>query len=127
MKHFDQYSDLEVIRKILGGEMAMFEIMIRRYNAALYKAGRAYNFNHEDTQDLMQDSFIDAYLNLSKYENRSSFKTWLLRIMLNNCFRKKQRFSFKNEIQGDISDKSIPMFSSNRNTDTAKIVLTKEL
>jgi RNA polymerase sigma factor (sigma-70 family) len=127
MKAFAQYGDIEIIQKILEGEFALFEILIRRNNPFLYKTGRSYNYNHEDTQDLMQDTLIDAYSNLIKFENRSSFKTWLIKIMLNNCFKKQQKFSFKNEIANNISDKSLPMFHSQRNTDTGKTVTNREL
>ncbi|MES2394874.1 MAG: sigma-70 family RNA polymerase sigma factor [Bacteroidota bacterium] len=127
MKISEQYSDIEVIQKILNGEIALFEILIRRNNSFLYKTGRSYNYNHEDTQDLMQDTFIDAYANLSKFEGRSSFKTWIIKIMLSNCFRKRQKFSFKNEVANEISDKSIPMFSNQQHTDTNKTVLNREL
>ena len=61
-----------VIRKILEGEVSMFEILIRRYNPLLYKVGRSYGFCHEDVQDLMQQSFVSVYLNLSGFQNRSS-------------------------------------------------------
>ena len=47
--------------------------------------------------------------------------------MLNNCFRKKQKFSFKNEVANEISDKSIPMFSNQSQTDTNKTVVNREL
>ena len=47
--------------------------------------------------------------------------------MLNNCFRKQQKFSFKNEVSHEISDKSIPMFSNQQNTDTNKTVMNREL
>lgn len=124
---FEQYSDLEIIERILTGELALFEILIRRNNATLYKIGRSYNYNHEDTQDLMQDSFINAYRNLSKFENRSAFKTWLSKIMLNNCYRKTQKLSYKNEILDSISDKSAPMYSDNQYTDTSKSVVMREL
>lgn len=127
MKAFEQYTDIEIIQKILEGEFALFEILIRRNNSFLYKTGRSYNYNHEDTQDLMQDTFIDAYSNLIKFENRASFKTWIIKIMLNNCFRKKQKFSFKNEVANEISDKSIPMFSNHPHTDTNKTVVNREL
>jgi RNA polymerase sigma factor (sigma-70 family) len=127
MKNFEQYSDVEIIEKILKGEFALFEILIRRNNPFLYKAGRSYNYNHEDTQDLMQDTFINAYSNLSKFENRSSFKTWIIKIMLNNCYQKKQLFSFKNEMAKEIDDKSIPMFSNQQNNDANKTVLNREL
>jgi RNA polymerase sigma factor (sigma-70 family) len=123
----DQMDDIEIIKKVAKGETALFEILIRRYNSFLYKTGRSYNYSHEDTQDLMQDTFIDAYTNLSKFENRSSFKTWIIRIMLNNCYKKKQKFSFKNEIANEINDKSSPMFSSQQQSDTNRVVLNREL
>lgn len=91
MTSFTQYTDAKIIENILSGEIAQYEIFIRRNNPFLYKVGRSYNYNHEDTQDLMQESFIDAYKNLSKFENRSSFKSWIIKIMLNHCFRKKQK------------------------------------
>jgi RNA polymerase sigma-70 factor (ECF subfamily) len=122
-----QYTDTEIIERVLKGELALFEILIRRNNALLYKTGRSYNYNHEDTQDLMQDTFVDAYKSLSKFENRSSFKTWIVRIMLNNCFRKKQKLSFKNETAAEINDKSEPMFSNNQHTDANKTVMNREL
>src|SRR5678816_4508050 len=98
MKNFEHYSDPEIVQRILKGDMALYEILIRRNDAALYKIGRSYNYNHEDTQDLMQDSFIDAYRNLQQFEGRADFKTWITRIMLNNCYRKKEKLSLKNEI-----------------------------
>ena len=127
MAHFEQYSDIEIIQKILGGEFALFEILIRRNNPFLYKTGRSYNYNHEDTQDLMQDTFIDVYTHLASFENRSSFKTWIIKIMLNNCFRKQQKLSFKNEVAREIPDKAIPMFSSQPLTDTNKTIVNREL
>src|SRR5436189_437842 len=127
MKEFEQYTDMEVIQKIIGGEPALFEIIIRRYNPYLYKIGRSYNYNHEDTQDLMQDTYIDAFTNLSKFENRSSFKTWIIKIMLNNCFKKQQKWNFKNVTPTEINEKSLPMFSNQQHTDTNKSVMNREL
>jgi RNA polymerase sigma factor (sigma-70 family) len=122
-----QFTDAEVILKILAGETALFEILIRRYNPVLYKTGRSYNYNHEDTQDLMQDTFIDAYAGLSRFEGRSSFKTWIIKIMLNNCFRKRRKFSFKNEITNEMEDRSISGFSDHMGTDANRTVLNREL
>ncbi len=121
------YSDQQLITLILNGELALFEMIIRRNNAVLYKTGRSYNYSHEDTEDLMQEAFIDAYRNLSKFEGHATFKTWITKIMLNKCFHKKHKLSFSNETPSEISDKSIPMYSSSRNADTAKSVVNKEL
>lgn len=127
MKAFEQYTDLEVVQKIVTGDVELFEIIIRRNNPSLYKVGRSYNYNHEDTQDLMQDTYIDAFTNLSKFENRSTFKTWIIKIMLNNCYKKQQKWSSKNIITAKINEKSTPMFSNNQHTDTNKTVVNREL
>jgi RNA polymerase sigma factor (sigma-70 family) len=90
--------DEEVIQKILRGESAVFEILIRRYNAVLYRIGRMYGFNHHDTEDIMQDTHVSAYMQLAYFENRASYKTWVSRIMINKCIYKLKYGYFKNEI-----------------------------
>ena len=80
-------TDPEIIAKITAGEKDYFEILIRRYNSVLYKIGRSYGLPHDDVQDLMQEAHISAFLNLNKFEERSSYKTWLIRIMLNKFSR----------------------------------------
>lgn len=123
----EKYTDEEIIEKVLNGEKALYEIIVRRYNPYLYKVGRSYNYNHQDTQDLMQDTFVDAYKNLSQFEGRSNFKTWIVRIMMNNCYRKKEKFSFKNEIMKEnINEQSSPLFSNSK-TNTDHIVHNREL
>ena len=126
MELYKELSEKEIAQRILKGEKALYEIIVRRFNPYLYKVGRSYNYNHEDTQDLMQDSFIDAYKNLAQFEGRSGFKTWIIRIMLNNCFRKKEKLSFKKEIMHEINSNSKPIFQQKDN-DINKIVQTREL
>lgn len=122
-----QYSDVEIIHKILLTQPALYEELIRRYNSLLYKIGRSFNYNHQDTEDLMQETNISAYFNLAKFEHRSSYKTWLTRIMLNHCYQKRQKFSFKNEIAVEEYEinSSNPMFQYEANNE--KFVMNKEL
>lgn len=91
INHAKQYSDEEIISLIRDGNPAMFELLIRRYNPYLYKVGRSYGFDHQYTEDIMQESYISAYKSLHTFESRSAFKTWLMRIMLNHCFKKRQK------------------------------------
>jgi len=124
---FEKYSDLEIIQRINEGDIKLFEILIRRYDPFLYKIGRTYRYNHENTEDLMQDTYINAYTHLKKFENRSSFKTWLTRIMLNQCYQKGHKLSFKNEIISDDiqNEKSSILF--HHSTNNEKIAMNKEL
>ena len=121
----ENLTESEIINRISAGDKSLYEIIVRRYNPQLYKVGRSYNYNHEDTQDLMQDTFIDAYRNLQQFEGRADFKTWITRIMLNNCYRKKEKLSFKNEISTAVNDQSTPLFS--QPDDTHKIIQNREL
>ena len=126
MIQFENFTEAEVIRRVIEGEKALYEIIVRRFNPFLYKIGRSYNYNHEDTQDLMQETFIDAYKSLLQFEGRADFKTWIIRIMMNNCYRKREKASFKNEIMQDANEYSTPMFS-NKNNDIDKIIQNREL
>src|SRR5690606_1487739 len=117
MKQSEKLTETEIIERVLKGEKSLYELIVRRFNSSLYKIGRSYHYNHEDTQDLMQDTYVDAFKSLSQFENRSNFKTWIIRIMMNNCYRKREKSSFKHEIMQDVNDHSIPMFT-NRNNET---------
>ena len=56
----DLLTDEEVIRKVLAGEKQLFELLIRRYNTLLYKISRGYGMNHQDAEDLMQETHFAA-------------------------------------------------------------------
>ena len=67
MNPINKLSEEEIIQRILAGEKPLYELIVKRFNPTLYKIGRSYNYNHQDTQDLMQDSFIDAFKNLKQF------------------------------------------------------------
>lgn len=88
----------EILEKILAGDTTHYAEVVRRYDKYLYKIGRSYGFAHQDTEDLMQDSFVKAYLHLQDFHHQAAFKTWLVQIMLHECFHKKQRAEKQLEI-----------------------------
>ncbi len=85
------FSENELIERILAGEKSLYEVVVRSYNPCLYKTCRTYGYNHQDAEDLMQETYISAYASLSGFEYRSSLKTWLVRILLNHCYHKKEK------------------------------------
>lgn len=125
----EDIDDLTLISRILNGEPDEYAHIVRRYNAYLYRIGRTYGYGHSDTEDLMQDTYINVYTNLKKFEKRSTFKTWLTRIMLHNCYHKKHLLRNQKEyIYPDFSaeEKSQPMFT-NHHEDTDQKVDNNEL
>lgn len=126
-KQLVQDPDIVVIQKINEGDAALYEILIRRYNPFLYRIGRTYHYSHSDTEDLMQETYIQAYFNLVKFENRSSFKTWITRIMLNNCYQKKKKLRYQKEVllENTKNELLTPLFHQSSNAE--KVMTNKEL
>src|SRR6266487_4680983 len=115
LKNIQQISDTEVLEQILSGDSSVFEVLIRRYNPFLYKTARGYGFNHQDAEDLMQETYINTYQNLSKFRNQSSFKTWIIKIMVNQCYHRAKKNNYRKEQTAQIfaNNKFECMFSTN--------------
>jgi len=84
-------TDEELIARILAGEKRLFELLIRKYNQRLYRIGMSILENEAEAEDAMQTAYINAYEHLSGFEQRSTFGTWLTRIMLNQCYEQKRK------------------------------------
>jgi len=123
-----QLSEADIVRKIVDGETALFEIIIRRHNTALYKVARCYGFNHQDAQDLMQETYLTAYTQLHQFENRSLLKTWLTRILIHKCLYKLNYGSYKREqAAGDgLAENTLLMKTSRKKSDGETTVLRRE-
>jgi RNA polymerase sigma factor (sigma-70 family) len=85
--------DETLIRRVLEGDKRAFEWIIRRHNQRLFRAGMAMLQNDMDVEDAMQTAYINAYLHLADFKHRSSFSTWLTRIMINQCLLQKRKRS----------------------------------
>lgn len=86
-----QIPDGELIQRILTGEKHLFEQIIRRYNQRLYRMGMSILNDGMEVEDMMQSTYVKAYEHLSSFESRSSFITWLTRIMMNECLKQKNK------------------------------------
>lgn len=70
-----------------------FEMVVARYSEQLYWQIRRMVLSHEDANDLLQNTFIKAWMNLDYFRAEAKLSTWLYRIALNECltFLNKQR------------------------------------
>ncbi len=75
--------DVELVRRAQNEDLRAYDELIRRYQERIY--GTVYNMtgNHEDTNDLVQKTFIKAHRALKSFKGDSSFFTWLYRIAVN--------------------------------------------
>ena len=92
------WTDVEIIDRVLGGESALYELLVRRHNQKLYRAVRAVLRDDAEAEDAMQEAYIRAYQNLRRFERRSSFGTWVTRIAVNDAIarlKSKERWTME--------------------------------
>lgn len=82
----EQLTDSEVVRRVLAGETALFEILMRRYNQRVYRAVRSIVRNEHEAEDVMQQAYVNAYTHLNQFAERAQFSTWLTRIAINEAY-----------------------------------------
>ncbi len=83
--------DAALVRRVLGGDVAVFEILMRRHNPRVYRTIRAILRDEAEVEDAMQQAYLLAYANLRSFNGESAFATWLTRIALNEALGRRRR------------------------------------
>ena len=105
----DPLSDEEVVARVLAGETAMFEIVMRRYNQRLYRVARAILRNDGEAEDVMQDAYVRAYEHLDQFAGRAKFSTWLTRIAVHEALARQRRGNRYQELEPMAEREGDPM------------------
>lgn len=76
-------SDRDLITRTLDGDGGAFGMLVERFQRKIYRV--AYTIVRDDAEadSITQDTFVQAYTHLAKFEGRSEFETWLTRIAIN--------------------------------------------
>jgi len=78
-------TDHEIIRRVRGGETRSFIDLVDRHKDKAMTVAIRMLKNREDAEEAVQDAFVRAFRALDRFEERSSFSTWLYRIVFNVC------------------------------------------
>src|SRR3954464_3627938 len=78
-------SDEDIVARVVSGERRLFEALMRRHNARVYRAARAITGNNHEAEDVMQDAYVRAYEHLGDFRGEARFSTWLLRIAVHEA------------------------------------------
>lgn len=76
-------SDEQLVERVLAGDLPVFEILMRRNNARLYRALRALLRDEAEVEDAMQATYLRAYAKLASFRGTARFATWLTQVALN--------------------------------------------
>jgi RNA polymerase sigma-70 factor (ECF subfamily) len=92
----------ELVRRARKGDLEAYDDLVKRYQERIYATIYHMTSNHEDANDLAQESFIKAFQALKSFKGGSSFYTWLYRIAVNKTINfLKQR---KNRTHMSLND-----------------------
>jgi len=98
-------SDAEVIELVRGGDTAMYETLMRRYNQRLFRAIRSVVTDDGEAEDVLQEAWVRAYEHLNQFAGRASFAAWVTRIAFNEALsreRKNRRWTPIEDGEGEL-------------------------
>ncbi len=124
-------TDEEVVHRVLAGETALYEVLMRRYNTRLYRVARAILKNDGEAEDVMQDAYVRAFQHLGQFAGRAKFSTWLTRIAVHEALarqHKAKRFEDWDAMNESKQDKITPApLRSSPESQTAAAEMSKIL
>lgn len=106
-------SDAAVVQRVLAGERALFEVLMRRYNQRVFRAIRSVLRGDHESEDAMQQAWLAAYTHLGQFQGTASFSTWMTRIALNEALRRAGRRPHLAAVE-DVSEEDESMRSKTR-------------
>ena len=75
--------DMALVRRVKSGDRDAFGELVQKYKQQIYFVAYRMTNNHTDADDLSQEAFIKAYESIGNFQEKSSFSTWLYRIIMN--------------------------------------------
>lgn len=88
-------TDEELVHRAQEGDSAAFDEIVERHKGAVFRAALAALRNHEDAEDVTQETFITAYQKLGAFKGESHVRTWLSRIAWNRSMDQRRRGRFR--------------------------------
>jgi len=80
-----------IVAQVVSGQKELFRLLVKRHEQAVYGMGMSFFRNAEDASDFTQEVFLKTFRNLSRFEGRSRFSTWLYKIAYNTAINSMTR------------------------------------
>ena len=108
-------NDADLVQQTCRGDTKAFEQLVIKYDRQVMKLAFNMTGHPVDAQDICQDTFLRAYSKLSTFRGESSFRTWLMRIAVNQSLNHRRRkdvgrllsLDFLRERDGSVWEKQI--------------------
>jgi RNA polymerase sigma-70 factor, ECF subfamily len=78
-----EVTDAAVVAQVLAGDRDAFRVLVDRHSRSIFRVIYRMTGNQQDTEEIVQETFLRAYKSLARFELRANFSTWLYRIAVN--------------------------------------------
>lgn len=93
--------DRDLVRRAREGDQDAFRVLVERHQARAYRLAVRVLRDEEAARDAVQEALLKAYRSLSRFEGRSSFYTWLYRLVMNQCLDMKRADRSARQVEWD--------------------------
>jgi RNA polymerase sigma-70 factor (ECF subfamily) len=93
-----EIDDAALASRVLAGDVAAFELVMRRHNQRLYRVARAMLRDPAEAEDAVQDAYLAAFQSMGNFRGEASLATWLSRVVVNQCLGRMRRQARRDNI-----------------------------
>jgi RNA polymerase sigma-70 factor (ECF subfamily) len=92
--------DAAAVAQVLAGDREAYAFLVQRHSRSIFGIACRVTGNEQDAEEVVQETFLRAYKNLSRFEQRANFGTWLYRIAMNCALDHKEMRDRKHPAYG---------------------------
>ena len=108
--------ELEAVRTSRNGDRDAFGVLIERYYKSIYRYAYQCVRNHQDADDICQETFLKALDNIRSLKDGKRFKGWIFQIATNLSRKRIKNISFEKNMITETSVDFLPQRSENKYT-----------
>jgi RNA polymerase sigma-70 factor, ECF subfamily len=102
-------SDEEVVARVRGGDIALYEVLMRRHNQRLFRIARAILRDNDEAEDVVQDAYVRAYASLHQFAGKAKFSTWLAKIAVHEALARSRKRKRREDVPVGVDHESQSM------------------
>jgi RNA polymerase sigma factor (sigma-70 family) len=120
-------SDRDLIARTIEGDGGAFGALVERFQKKIFRIALAVVRDEMEADSITQDTFVQAYINLSKFEGRSEFETWLTRIAINRSRDWLRRRKFVSLFSRNAEDEEVMLEPVDDRPDAEREIMGRQL
>jgi RNA polymerase sigma-70 factor, ECF subfamily len=103
----EEVTDEVLVTRARGGDRDAFRLLLEKYQRRAFVLALEIIKNREDAEDIVQESFVKAYLSLASFKGESSFYTWLYRIVFNMAIDYRRRLARHGGESSELDERTV--------------------